>query len=233
MRPPVAGERRVEHLAEPVDDDGLARLREDPAVDLHVVVRALGARGERAARHQDDPAADRLDERALLLVGGLDVGERHARPRLEVVGAGAAREDGARDRARLADRPADQLLRRVPVEAHPALRGVHGLGDGEAERPDVAPVGERRVPVQARLERRVDRRPRIGDDVHGGEADAAPDGPARRRGRGLARQAVLVERSVGTRQPHREAHPILLLRPSRPPSLAEALLTAAARVAYR
>src|SRR5204863_282474 len=83
-------ERRIEHVAEPVDDDGLADLREDAAVDLEIVVRVSGAGGQGAARHQDDPAADRFDEAALLLVRRLDVRERHARPRLELVAAGAA-----------------------------------------------------------------------------------------------------------------------------------------------
>ena len=66
---PVAGERRVEHLAEPVEDHRLARLAQDAVVDAHVVVGRLRGGGERAARHQDDAAAQRLDRLDLLLVG--------------------------------------------------------------------------------------------------------------------------------------------------------------------
>ena len=40
----IARERRVEHLAEPMDDAGLAQLREDAVVDLGVVVGRARAR---------------------------------------------------------------------------------------------------------------------------------------------------------------------------------------------
>ena len=56
-RSPVAGQRRVEHVAEPVQDDRRAGLLEDASVDQGVVVRPLATRAERAARHQDDAPA--------------------------------------------------------------------------------------------------------------------------------------------------------------------------------
>ena len=76
---PVAGERRIEHLAEPVDDHRLLHLAEDAAVDLGVVVGRARGLDQRAARHQDDAAAELLDRRALLLVGADDVVDGDAR----------------------------------------------------------------------------------------------------------------------------------------------------------
>jgi hypothetical protein len=38
-RAPIAFERRIEHLAEPMDDHRLARLRQDAVVDTEVIVR--------------------------------------------------------------------------------------------------------------------------------------------------------------------------------------------------
>ena len=40
----IALERRVEHLAQPVDDAGLAQLGEYPVVHLDIVVRASARR---------------------------------------------------------------------------------------------------------------------------------------------------------------------------------------------
>ena len=77
-------------------------------------------------------------------------------------------------------RAPDQLLRGAPVEPHAALRGVHRLGDSQAERPDVMAIAQSRVPVERHLERRIERRERIGDDMDGGHADAALDGTGRR-----------------------------------------------------
>jgi hypothetical protein len=52
---PVAGERRIEHLAQPMDDHRLLHLAQDAAIDPRVVVRALGGARQRAARHHDQP----------------------------------------------------------------------------------------------------------------------------------------------------------------------------------
>ena len=53
----------------------------------------LGARGERAARHQDDPAAEFLDCRALLLVGLEDFFYRMRFSLRKMVGARTRRND--------------------------------------------------------------------------------------------------------------------------------------------
>ena len=97
---PVAGERRVEHLAQPVQDDRRAHLRQHASVDPRVIVGRAGAGRQRAARHQDDAAAGRLDRRALLLVGGDDLVEREIRAGRKMVRAGARKDDGARDAPR-------------------------------------------------------------------------------------------------------------------------------------
>src|SRR5215210_1408015 len=70
---PVTAQGRVEHLAEPVDDDRRRDLGEDGPVDLGVVVGAFGVGGQGAAGHQDHTPTLALDECALLLVGALHV----------------------------------------------------------------------------------------------------------------------------------------------------------------
>src|SRR2546427_12736136 len=100
-----------------MDDHGLLHLGKEAAVDLRVVVRALPARSERAARHQDDPAPHRLDERALLLVRRLDVRERHTGPGLEEAGAPAPRTDGAGEPPCSRNGPPSQLLRTEPSDS--------------------------------------------------------------------------------------------------------------------
>src|ERR1051326_411285 len=89
---PVAFERRVEHLAEPMDDHRLLHLREDAVVDLAVVVGRFRRRGERAARHQDDATAELLDRGALLLVGRDDVLDGMLFVRRKMISAGTARD---------------------------------------------------------------------------------------------------------------------------------------------
>ena len=66
---PVAGERGIEHLAEPVDDHRLLHLRQNAAVDFGVVVRRTRGLHQRAARHQNDTPAELLDRGALLFIG--------------------------------------------------------------------------------------------------------------------------------------------------------------------
>ena len=67
---------------------------------------------------------------------------------------------------------ADQLQRVGPVQAHAALRGVHRLGDAEAERPQVPPERDRRVPVDRGVEPRIAVGERIGDHMRGRIGDA-------------------------------------------------------------
>src|ERR1043166_1388161 len=89
-RAPVAGERRIEHLAEPVDDDRLAYLAQDAAVDARIIFRRLRGARQRTARHHDQAPAHALDRLDLLLVGADDVVDRHAGLRIEMIRAGAA-----------------------------------------------------------------------------------------------------------------------------------------------
>ena len=72
---PVAFERGIEHGAEPVEDDGLANLREDAGVDGCIVVGVAGDGGQGAAGHEDDAATGGFDGFALIEVGGGDVVE--------------------------------------------------------------------------------------------------------------------------------------------------------------
>src|SRR3569833_3162477 len=137
---PVTLERRVEHLAEPVDDHRLLHLAEDAVIDLRVVVGRLGRDDERSRSHQHDAAADGLDRGDLLLIGADHVVERYARCRRELIGADAGENGRTRNVAGSLDRAADQFERTRPVEAAAALRRIHGLGHAEAQVPEVAAV---------------------------------------------------------------------------------------------
>ena len=66
---PVIRQRRIEHVAEPVDDHGLANLRQHAVIDLGVIVGAAAEFCQRARSHQDDAAAGLFDGRDLLLIG--------------------------------------------------------------------------------------------------------------------------------------------------------------------
>ncbi len=68
----------------------------------------------------------------LLLVGPLDVVERHLLARSELIGARAARDETVH-RPRFGEGAADQLPRRRPAEPAAALRGVHRLGHAQPE----------------------------------------------------------------------------------------------------
>ncbi len=144
---PIALERGIEHLAEPVDDDGLAHLREHAVIDAGVILRPACDLGEGAARHEDDAAAKALDGLDLLLVGADHVVDGDVGADGQMVRARARGDDGAGARPGFGQRALDQLQRPCPVEAHAALGGVHRLGDTEAEIPEIVPEGERALPV--------------------------------------------------------------------------------------
>ena len=147
LRSPIARQRRVEHLAQPVQDDRLLRLAEDAAVDALVVGRTRRDARERAAGHDDQLAAQLLDRGHLLFVAGDDLIDRLDVLQHQVIGAAARGDQRARHVLGRVERTPDQLQRGRPVQPHAALRRVHGLGDTQAERPEVAPVGDRGVPV--------------------------------------------------------------------------------------
>jgi len=69
IRTPISAQGRIEHVAEPVDDHGLADLRQYAIVDLGVVVGVAAEPGQRARGHQDDAPANLFHRRDLLLVG--------------------------------------------------------------------------------------------------------------------------------------------------------------------
>ena len=196
----IALERRVEHLAQPVDDARLAQLGENPVVDLDVVVRGARAGGERAAGHEHDPPAQPLDRRDLLLVGADHVVDGEPWRRRQVVGAGAAEDDGARARPGRFEAAADQLVRGVPVEPHAALRRVHGLGHPEPQIPQVLAIRDRAVPVDRHVQPRVDVGERVGDHVRGGERHPVEGADRLLRKRSRLAHAVIGEMADRGRQ---------------------------------
>ncbi len=159
----------------------LAHLFENAAVHFGVIVGRLGGGGERAARHQDNAAAAGFDGFDLLFIGGDHVVERDRGRRRQLIGADAREHDGARHVAGRRDRAPDQFQRIVPVEPHAALCGVHGFGDAEPERPQMAAKSDRRVPVDRRRQPGVDIGQRIGHNVRRRERDAIEIYGRRRR----------------------------------------------------
>ena len=147
---PVAGERGVEHLAQPMQDHRLVGFGQHTGVDGLVVGRACRNAGQRAARHEDDPPAGLLNGGELFVVGGDDVVEGTRFRRVEVVGADAADDAFPFGRCRRRERTFDQQTGGGPVEARAALGRVHRLRDAEAEIQNVATEGQRRVPVYRR-----------------------------------------------------------------------------------
>jgi len=68
-------------------------------------------------------------------IGADHVIDTHTRPGRQMLGADTAADFHARPRLGGLQRMADQFTGAVPVEAHAALRGVHGFGDAEPEVP--------------------------------------------------------------------------------------------------
>ena len=181
---------------------GSLHLRQDAVVDAQIVVGAARGAHQRAARHQDDAAAQRLDRLDLLLIGADHVVDRDAGVGGEMVGAGAARDQRAGPVLGRVERAPDQLKRGRPVDAHAALRGVHRLGDAEPEVPDVVAEGDGLVPVDRGIEPGIVVGERIGGDVHRRIGDAAkrwriaplPRGTGKRR----VLDGVVLERPSGS-----------------------------------
>ena len=143
---PVAGKRRIEHFAQPMNQRRPAELGEHATIDARVVVGFVRDPRQLAAGHDHDPPALRLHELALFLICGLDLTQVASPTRLQLIRVCAA-DDPAADRARLGDRPPDQILAGLPAEPHPALGGVHGLGDPKPVAPDVAAESEGSLPI--------------------------------------------------------------------------------------
>ena len=170
---PIAVERRIEHLAEPMDDHRLLHLIEDAGIDLGVIVRRARRLHQRAARHQDDAAAELFHRGALFFVGADHVVDRHVRARRQMIGAGAGADQRAGEILGGVEAPPDQLQRVRPVHAHAALRGVHRLGDAKAERPQMTAERDGGVPVDRGIEPRLAVGQRIGHHMRGRIGDAA------------------------------------------------------------
>src|SRR5262249_22674991 len=67
---------------------------------------------------------------------------------------------------------ADQFERGRPVDAHAALGGIHGLGDAEPERPQMAAERDGALPIDGGIEPGIGVRERIGDHVRRRVGDA-------------------------------------------------------------
>ena len=126
-RAPVIRQRRIEHVAEPVDDHGLADLRQHAVIDLGVIVGVAAEFCQRARSHQDDAAAGLFDRRDLLLIGADHVVDGFRILHREVIGAGAGKHQRVAPRLGRPHRALDQFQRGRPVQPHAALRGVHRL----------------------------------------------------------------------------------------------------------
>ena len=171
-RAPVIRQRRIEHVAEPVDDHGLAHLRQHAVIDLDVVVGTAADFRQRTRRHQDDPAAGLLDRRDLFLIGADHVVDGLCVLRRQMIGAGAGKHQRAAPRLRRPHRALDQFQRGRPVQPHAALRGIHRFGDAEAEIPDMFAKGDGLVPVDRGRQPRIDIGQRIGHHMRRRECHA-------------------------------------------------------------
>ena len=200
-RAPIAGELRIEHVAQPVEDHGAAHLPQHGPVDARVVVRPARRARQRPARHQDHTSPQAFHVSDLFRVRALHVGQRDAIGRRELVGARAAHDRAVPPGgARFGERAADQLARRGPIEPHAALGGVHRFRDPEPKGPQVAAVREGSVPIDARRGQRIRVGTRVGHDVGRRERHPTLDGA---RGRGPYHRFVRrvgLDRAVGARQ---------------------------------
>ncbi len=189
--PPVPGQLRIKGLAQPVQDDRAAGHTEQVTVHLQVLLRRAGAGRQRPAGHQDDPGARGLDQAGLLLVGRHD-GRQRVRPSVraavrQLIGPGPA----GHHRASLPGqrrRPADQLRRLLPGQARAALRGVHGLGDGESVRPQMLAKAHGRRPVDRPVAQHGHVRGRVGLPGHRRRMAGGPPGGRDPERAGTARQ---------------------------------------------
>jgi len=180
----VAGQARVEHRAEPVDQDRGVAAREHRGVggDERVLVRGQGEQLGEAEQHRD-PAV--VGDQAALLRPGL--GES-----LQVVDLGMV-DPCARHEARAQVQGAgalDQRARQVPADLVPLGR-VHGLGDPQPGTVEAGAQREGLVPVDPLRERRAVLRgvldggvPVLHHDAGGGEGETVR-GVGHRAARGL------------------------------------------------
>ncbi len=211
--------------------------RQDAVVDLDVIVGGLGDAGKGSRRHEDDASAHRLDGGELLLIGADDVVDAARSFGCEMIRAGTGKHEGIAPRLGGADRAADQFERGRPVEAHAALRGVHGFRDAEAEIPQALAIGDGLVPVDGGLQPRIRIGERIGHHVGGRERDAVHR-PAHLVGEGLwGGELIGLHAAIRLRQADRQGadgfRPVHAASPSRRPHSAAARRPSGARASSR
>ena len=168
----VAAHRRVEHLAQPVQEQRALQLIDDRAVDVDVLPLG-GARLGKARHRQQNRYSAQLADELRLLRHRVDQ-FRVAADRIELVAARPGEEAVAEFEGRT---ELDQPPRAGPADLE-ALGRVHCLGDAEAERVDVAAQAGRRLPVDPVFD--LLRRPRMVERVSGLGIAAAHDDVERR-----------------------------------------------------
>ena len=170
-RPPVPAQLRVEHLAEPVQDDRSSRLSQHARVDLKVVLGAASDRRQLTGSHHNRLRARRLNKLDLLQIGAGDFAEAAGRGD-KLIGA-CAGGDPCAVLAGQGRASRDQLLGSRPVQTHIALRSVHGLGDPKAVAEQVAAERQSCLPVDGRRRTRDVLAAWVGHHVSRGKGDPA------------------------------------------------------------
>ncbi len=201
---PIILQRRIEHVAEPVNDHGFPHLRQDAIVDPGVVVGVATNFRECARRHQDDLAAGLFDGLDLLFIGADHVIDRFGVFRREVIGAGAGGHQRTAARLGRLDRALDQFQRCRPVQSHAALCGVHGFRDAKAEIPDMFAESDGLVPVDRGGQPGIDVGAWIGHHM-GGRIHHAIELALEFSRKGLGHGRMIgLQRAVGARQLQRQ-----------------------------
>ena len=128
--------------------------------------------GERAACHQDNPAATGLDRFALFFVCSDHIADRQVRRWSEVIGARPRCDHRARHVFRGIHAAAYQFERCRPVHSHPALGRVHRFGNAEPQFPQMRSKGDGAVPVDVGIDPGVVVGRRVGNDMGCGIGDS-------------------------------------------------------------
>ena len=151
---------------------GSRTCAQNAPVDLHIVVRAFGDGGERAARHHHKLAAHSFDRLDLLFVGANNIIDANSRRRFEMIGPYPAADLDAGASLGRFQRVADQFARARPIEPAAALRGVHGFRDTKPKIPEIVPEMDRLLPIDRLVQPRIGVGQRIGHDMRRGKRNA-------------------------------------------------------------
>ena len=123
-----------------------------------------------------------FDQFHLLFIGRDNLFQRGGVGRLQLIGSHAGGKVGTGYGLRLLQRADNQLFGDLPAYSHPALRGVHCFGNIKPQAPEMVAIGQRRIPVYARIVQPV--RPlmlRVDHHVGGGIGDTVKRGGDNRR----------------------------------------------------